>query len=60
MVGVFCWTDRVSGMVVSFSPATLWNRFGVEGLVEAGFSYKDPPIKKACDFLLSKQKADGG
>ena len=35
-------------------------RFGVDGLVEAGYSCEDDAIKRACVFLLSKQKEDGG
>jgi hypothetical protein len=35
-------------------------RFAVDGLVEAGYSYKDESIRRACNFLLSKQMADGG
>lgn len=35
--------------------------FGVKGLVAAGKSYDNSPsIRKACDFLLSKQLASGG
>ncbi|WNG16524.1 terpene cyclase/mutase family protein [Cystobacter fuscus] len=33
--------------------------FGVWGLVAAGFSPSHPAIQRACDFLLSKQNADG-
>lgn len=35
-------------------------RFGVDGLVEAGHTYADDCIRRACDFLVSKQKEDGG
>ncbi|XP_075667109.1 lupeol synthase-like [Castanea sativa] len=35
--------------------------FGVEGLVTCGKNYNNcPSIRKACDFLLSKQLPDGG
>ncbi|PON52397.1 Squalene cyclase [Trema orientale] len=35
--------------------------FGVEALVACGKSYKNSPIlRKACEFLLSKQLPDGG
>eukprot|EP00040_Diaphanoeca_grandis_P034707 m.216523 g.216523 ORF g.216523 m.216523 type:complete len:721 (-) comp33210_c0_seq1:416-2578(-) len=34
--------------------------FGVDGLVEAGFAPSHPKIQKACAFLISKQKEDGG
>ncbi|PKU64407.1 cycloartenol synthase [Dendrobium catenatum] len=35
--------------------------FGVKGLIAAGKSYQDSPsIRKACNFLLSKQLASGG
>nr|QQR13795.1 oxidosqualene cyclase 2 [Iris tectorum] len=35
--------------------------FGIRALVSSGKSYRDSPhIRKACDFLLSKQLASGG
>eukprot|EP00051_Salpingoeca_urceolata_P031664 m.12497 g.12497 ORF g.12497 m.12497 type:complete len:725 (+) comp4271_c0_seq2:368-2542(+) len=34
--------------------------FGVEGLIDAGVAETDPKIKKACQFLLDHQQADGG
>jgi lanosterol synthase len=34
--------------------------FGVEGLIEAGESPSSPHIRRACQFLLSKQMSDGG
>lgn len=38
--------------------------FGIEGLVAAGAGQKTNPhaaqIKKACEFLISKQREDGG
>jgi len=34
--------------------------FGIEGLVAVGEPLSSPFIKKACNFLLSKQRADGG
>lgn len=35
--------------------------FAVEGLVMCGKNYNNcPSIRKACDFLLSKQLPDGG
>ena len=34
--------------------------FGVEGLVDAGVALEHPSIKRACEFLVSKQKEDGG
>eukprot|EP01133_Synstelium_polycarpum_P014997 gene14997-17733_t len=34
--------------------------FGVEGLVAAGVACNSPPIVKACKFLVSKQRDDGG
>ena len=34
--------------------------FGVEGLIDAGFEKDHPCITKACEFLISKQKEDGG
>lgn len=35
--------------------------FGVKGLVDAGRSFNNSySIRKACDFLLSKQVASGG
>lgn len=35
--------------------------FGVEGLVTCGKNYNNcPSIRKACDFLISKQLPDGG
>ncbi len=34
--------------------------FGVEGLIAAGAKPNDPAIQKACQFLVSKQRADGG
>jgi squalene/oxidosqualene cyclase-like protein len=33
--------------------------FGVSGLRAAGVSTSDPAVRSACEFLLSKQKADG-
>jgi squalene/oxidosqualene cyclase-like protein len=34
--------------------------FGVSGLLAAGASPEDPAIRRACRFLLSHQRADGG
>lgn len=34
--------------------------FGVEGLLAAGEPAASPVITRACDFLLGKQRADGG
>lgn len=34
--------------------------FGVLGLVAAGRNFNNPSIRKACDFLLSKQLPSGG
>ncbi|KAL1318852.1 hypothetical protein HN51_071133 [Arachis hypogaea] len=43
---------------VCFTYAT-W--FGINGLIAAGKSYSDcPAIRKACEFLLSKQLSNGG
>lgn len=42
---------------VCFTYAT-W--FGIEGLLAAGEDRKSPRVRRACEFLLSKQEADGG
>jgi len=34
--------------------------FGVSGLLAAGSRREDPAILRACEFLLGKQRADGG
>lgn len=34
--------------------------FGVTGLLAAGVPGTDAAVRRACDFLVSKQKADGG
>ncbi|MCZ6635232.1 MAG: terpene cyclase/mutase family protein [bacterium] len=34
--------------------------FGVQGLLAAGISPKDPAIQKACEFLMAHQNPDGG
>ena len=35
--------------------------FGIKGLIAAGKTYEDcSSIRKACDFLLSKELASGG
>ncbi len=34
--------------------------FGIEGLKAAGLSEKSPQIRRACEFLISKQLPDGG
>lgn len=34
--------------------------FGIEGLRAAGLGVDHPAVKRACDFLKSKQQADGG
>merc|ERR550514_2012133 len=34
--------------------------FGVEGLVLSGEPANSPSLRKACDFLISKQNANGG
>lgn len=34
--------------------------FGVEGLLEAGLAPSHSAIRRACEFLLSKQQTDGG
>ena len=33
--------------------------FGIEGLLASGHKNDSPAVQKACDFLLSKQRADG-
>ena len=33
--------------------------FGIEGLLASGHKNDSPEVQKACDFLLSKQRADG-
>ncbi len=33
--------------------------FGVSGLLAAGCAPSDPAVQEACDFLLSRQRADG-
>ena len=42
---------------VCFSYGT-W--FGVSGLLAGGVAQSDPAIRKACDFVLRRQRADGG
>jgi squalene cyclase len=43
---------------VCFTYATF---FGIKGLADAGRTYQNSlPIRKACNFLLSKQLATGG
>jgi squalene cyclase len=34
--------------------------FAIDGLMEAGVPKDHPAILKACEFLISKQKEDGG
>jgi len=34
--------------------------FGIEGLIDAGERQDSPLIRRACDFLIGKQNADGG
>jgi squalene/oxidosqualene cyclase-like protein len=34
--------------------------FGVEGLIRAGESKDSPEVKRACDFLISQQRSNGG
>jgi lanosterol synthase len=34
--------------------------FGIQGLLATGATYDDPTIVKACNWLLSKQRFDGG
>lgn len=50
--------NRYGSWGVCFTYAT-W--FGIKGLVAAGMSYESSAsIRKACNFLLSKQLPSGG
>jgi lanosterol synthase len=42
---------------VQFTYGTL---FGIRGLVAAGASPKDPAVRRACAWLLARQRPDGG
>ena len=50
--------DRYGSWGVCF---TYGGWFGIKGLIDAGNTYSNCPfIRKACDYLLSKELASGG
>lgn len=55
---IYLFSNRYGSWAVCFTYG-VW--FGVKGLVAAGRTYKNSPaIRKACDFLLSKELPFGG
>ena len=58
MMALCFWLYRYGSWGVCFTYAG-W--FGIKGLVAAGRTYEDcSSIRKACDFLLSKELPSGG